>query len=71
LTGEGATADIIERFKLGAVANPADPGAIASAILDAAHGRSGCIQSGWDQALRAFDGRRLTSELAQVLNGLV
>jgi len=71
LTREGATADIIERFKLGVVADPADTDAISSAILDAAYGRSGCSQSGWDRALRAFDGRRLTSELAQVLDGLI
>jgi glycosyltransferase involved in cell wall biosynthesis len=71
LTEQGATADIIERFRLGAVVNPVDTGAIASAIINVAYGRSNCSESDWNEALKAFDGRRLVGELAQVLNGVV
>jgi len=71
LTERGATAEVIERFGLGVVAPPDNPGAIASAILHAANGRSGCCRSGWEEALNAFDGRKLTGTLAEVFEEVV
>ncbi|MGO9115863.1 MAG: glycosyltransferase [Thermoguttaceae bacterium] len=71
LTGQGATADIINGFGLGRVADPGDSQAISAAILLAANKQSRCNDTGSDQALCAFDGRRLTGELAQVLDSLL
>jgi glycosyltransferase involved in cell wall biosynthesis len=71
LTGAGATADIIQDFHLGMVADPEDRQAVAGAILRAAGKPWGCGDHGWDSALKAFDGRRLTGELAQVLDSLL
>jgi len=71
LTGQGATADIINGFGLGTVADPGDSQAIVEAILRVANKQSVCNDTGWDRALSAFDGRRLTGELAQVLDSLI
>jgi glycosyltransferase involved in cell wall biosynthesis len=69
LTGAGATADVIGEYRLGVVAEPKDPQAIASAILRAAEMRPNEEdKDGWDRALQAFDGRALTASLAEALN---
>jgi glycosyltransferase involved in cell wall biosynthesis len=72
VTGEGATADIVRQFGLGFVADPGDPEAIAAAILRAG---SGGLQAAGnlcrEQALGAFDGRRLAGMLAETLQGLL
>ena len=71
LTGKGATADIIQRFKLGVVADPTDQQAIASAIMQVANGQCHCPGNAeWKRALDTFDGRLLTSAFADTLNAI-
>jgi glycosyltransferase involved in cell wall biosynthesis len=65
LTDAGATADVVSRYSLGVVASPKDPVAIANAIRNIVLNRASCAAAGWDQALEAFDGERLTGLLAQ------
>ena len=71
LTEEGATADIVGEYVLGRVAPSNDSDAIASAILQLVAENSDYPDpSGWERAMDAFDGRRLTQDLADILNQL-
>ena len=68
IADEGATADIIRRFKIGAVAPGDDPQAIAGALRGLIENRQRYqLQGGWTEAHTAFDGRSLTGRLAKVL----
>ncbi len=68
LADPGETADLVHRFSLGAVALPNDPagiaGAIRAAISDASAEARRRLRPA---ALDEFSGRRLTAELASVL----
>jgi glycosyltransferase involved in cell wall biosynthesis len=66
LAGEGATADLVQGFGLGSVADPTDPAAIAVAIGSVLERDAAAAD--WDGALRAHDGRELTARLAQLLD---
>jgi len=69
LTGTGATADLIERYQLGAVACSQDASEIASALQTIVEERSRAASAArWDEACRDFDGRTLTRRLADVLS---
>jgi glycosyltransferase involved in cell wall biosynthesis len=66
---EGATAQIIDRYALGAVVPNSDHDAIARAILRLAGARAECLlQEGWQQAMSVFDGRAIAYELGQHFN---
>jgi glycosyltransferase involved in cell wall biosynthesis len=68
LTGPGPTAEIVRTYNLGVVADPNDPDAIAAAITRlSANCLNSSFNSGVERALRDFDGRRLTGQLARVL----
>ena len=67
LTGDGETADIVNRYRLGVVAPPDDPERIADSIGQLIHVKSASIREDWDAAQAAFDGRNLTARLADVL----
>lgn len=68
----GATADLIERFHLGAVAAKNDCRTIAAAIRRIVERRDEfCAGRRREDALAAFDGRRLTEELAALLGRCV
>ena len=67
LTGEGETADIVKTFNLGTVGRPDDARDIAKAIKEAAAMRSVAADDR-ERVLAAYDGIRLTSELAGVLD---
>jgi len=71
ITGEGETADIVHRFRLGAVADPNNPVDIASKLRRIITGW-GSVPSadGIEEALRRFDGRTLTQKLANLLDAL-
>ena len=69
LTEPGATADIVDRYGLGAVVQGDDPTAIAQAIADiVARQSTGVDVAAWDDARRDFDGRKLTQELARTFD---
>ena len=71
LTGDGATADVVRQYNLGTVVDPRQPADIAEAILTTANGARRCgLGAGWDAALAAFEGRRLTEDLARLLDRL-
>jgi len=72
LTGEGATANIIREYDLGVAVESAHSETIAAAIIDVAKGQSGGSRvAAWEEALRSFDGRRLTGTFAGILDELV
>ena len=65
----GATANLIEEHDLGFVVPPADSEAIAAAILRSTNGGRTCESTaGWQRAMKAFDGRELTRNLAGILD---
>ncbi len=68
----GATADLVNQYQLGAVAEDHAPAAIAAVIEKQIQSRQ---QSGaqlcWDKAIHDFDGRTLTAELAAALGAIV
>ncbi|MBW3597184.1 MAG: glycosyltransferase, partial [Planctomycetes bacterium] len=72
LTGPGATADVVQRYGLGAVAGPDDPQAIAAALqsICGASADQQCNSPGDARrvALEAFNGRTLTGRLAEILD---
>jgi hypothetical protein len=66
ITGPGETANLIRCFQLGQIGAPDDATNIASAIRQMTdESREGSGQ--WDAALEAFDGKRLTGALAEVM----
>lgn len=67
LTDEGPTADLIRDSGVGVVVDPRSPAAIARAILKAHdHGRNSFESERRAAAIRAFDGRALSRQLANV-----
>jgi glycosyltransferase involved in cell wall biosynthesis len=65
----GATAQIIERYGLGVVVSPGDDHAIAQAVVGFADGHANCpLEDGWQQAMRAFDGRAHVGELGSLFD---
>lgn len=69
LTDEGATADIVNEYKLGLVVSPRDSDAIAQALRTFLSRRRELAQKAeWSAALEAFDGRRLTQQFAEHLS---
>ena len=64
---EGETADLMRRFQLGPVVRPDDTEQIAEGLLEA---MKPTHDARWAEACRAFDGRRLTGDLASCLDGL-
>ena len=67
LTGEGATADIVRRYELGVVADPADVDSIAASLEQAYREfKAGRVPGVGrvDSALRVFHGRVLARQLA-------
>jgi len=72
LADEGETAEIVEKYHLGAVARSNDAGAIAACIERAGElSAARCRENGWASALAAYDGRQLTGDLAEVFCELV
>ncbi len=67
LTGSGATADLVLKFGVGAVVDPDDPAAIARAIEGLARAAPP-DPARWEPALAAHDGRKLTAQLAGLLD---
>jgi glycosyltransferase involved in cell wall biosynthesis len=68
LTDGGATADMMNKFRLGAVADPHDPASIAAAMIRAGQIRERRETTAeWSDALDEFDGRKLTGRLAGLL----
>ncbi|QDU36094.1 putative glycosyl transferase [Maioricimonas rarisocia] len=71
LCDEGETADLVRKYRLGVVASPTDPAAIAAAIKElSAPGADNADQPGWDQARDDFDARKLTGTLAEIIDGV-
>jgi len=71
LTEEGATADIVNKFKLGKVVPSNESETIAAAIVELVGEHSRYPDAtGWASAMREFDGRRLTRDLADILDEL-
>ena len=70
LTEEGATADLVQGYSLGAVARSDDPAAIAEAIRQCAQLAGSSDKSRRTAALEDFDGRTLTGRLAGVFDEL-
>ena len=65
LMGEGDAADILQRYGLGLRVNPDDSQSLASAIVRSAQqSASNHFGRGQSDALSAFDGRKLTGNLA-------
>ena len=72
LVDAGTTAQIILDYELGNVASPTDADQIAQVIRRTfIEPTSGGVVPRWDDAMRAFDGRSLTGDLARLLNDLV
>jgi glycosyltransferase involved in cell wall biosynthesis len=67
LAEAGATADIIDTYRLGAVVSGQDPEAIARGIQAVVQHPP---QAEWDRACADFDGRQLTGELGCLLDEL-
>ncbi|MEO1995969.1 MAG: glycosyltransferase [Planctomycetaceae bacterium] len=70
LTEEGATADLVQGYRLGAVARSDDPAGIAEAIKQCAQLVGSSDKSRRTAALEDFDGRTLTGRLAGVFDEL-
>jgi glycosyltransferase involved in cell wall biosynthesis len=68
ITGQGETAELVAKYDLGLVAAPDCGDAIMLAIKQLAHQISVNHAFGWREALDAFDGRKLTGQLAAVFN---
>lgn len=66
LADSGNTADLIEKYDLGVVADPGDPQAITRAIRHALEKKR--HDAVWTTALEVFNGRRLTGSLAERLD---
>jgi glycosyltransferase involved in cell wall biosynthesis len=71
LDDAGAVTRMIDQYQLGVVADPVDPAAIAAGILRAAEQISTPPSAGREQALRRFNARTQTRELAEVLDAAV
>lgn len=71
LDAEGAVTRMVNDYQLGVVADPVDPAAIAAGILRAAEQLSAPPSEGRATALREFDARAQTRELANVLASAV
>jgi glycosyltransferase involved in cell wall biosynthesis len=72
LTGAGATADIVRRFKLGIVEESNDAECIAAAATELIRRyREFACGDGWELAKLQFDGRALTRVLAETLDSIV
>lgn len=68
LADDGATADVIRDYRLGLVADPRDTDAIADGLRTLLRdGQTLAEDADWPAALEAFDGRRLTQQLARRL----
>ena len=70
IAADGETADIVTRYSLGPVVPPGSVDQLASAILQATERRAYGDDSVKAAALQAFDGKRLTGELAELLDRL-
>ncbi len=69
LADDGATADVIRDYRLGLVADPRDTDAIADGLrVLLRDGPTLAEDADWPAALEAFDGRRLTQQLARHLD---
>lgn len=71
ITDQGATADVVAKHRLGAVAADHSPQGIARVLEELVH----CVENadddfGFDAAMREYDGRALTSRLASTLDEL-
>ncbi len=69
LTGKGALADIIYKFRLGAVADPNNTEEIVNAVTRLQSVTPN--EARWDDVLREFDGRKLAERLSQVLTDAI
>ena len=69
ITKDGATADVINEYKIGLIADPADPMKISDAIRELdLQMKAESFRGDWDRAIHAFDSRNLTSQLVNVMN---
>ena len=69
ITKDGATADVINEYKIGLIADPKDPVKIADAIRELdLQMKAESFRGDWDRAIDAFDSRNLTSQLVNVMN---
>jgi glycosyltransferase involved in cell wall biosynthesis len=69
LADSGETADIVNNYSLGCVADPRDATAIADCLRRLLNSSQPWpARSGWEEATRSFDGRVLTSQLADFFN---
>ena len=67
----GATAEMVQRYNLGVVADPTQSERIAQAIKRVAEQRSSITnEAGWAAALDTFDGRKQTQKLASILDSV-
>ncbi|MEX2186740.1 MAG: glycosyltransferase [Pirellulales bacterium] len=71
LDDEGATTRLVRDYQLGVVADPVDPAAIAAGIVQAEKQISATPSEGRAAALRDFDAREQTRQLANVLASAV
>lgn len=69
LTGEGETREIVRKYHLGPVADPADEAAIATAIGGLLASDTG-EQTDWAAVQAAFDGRNQAGQLAGIFDKL-
>lgn len=67
LDTQGALVRMVRDYQLGVVADPVDPAAIATGILQAAEQGAAPASEGRERALRDFDSREQTRQLAGVL----
>ena len=69
ITKDGATADVINEYKIGLIADPKDPVKIADAIRELdLQMKAESFRGDWDRAIHAFDSRNFTSQLVDVMN---
>jgi glycosyltransferase involved in cell wall biosynthesis len=68
LTDRGETAELVVKYDLGVVASPDSGDAIARAIQQLVHQIREKHNFGWQDALDAFEGRKLTGDLARILD---
>ncbi|MBI2827562.1 MAG: glycosyltransferase family 4 protein [Planctomycetia bacterium] len=64
----GATALIVEQYRLGEVVRPEDDDAIARAVRMLADTPAEYLGTGWREAMCQFNGRELTGDLASILD---
>lgn len=69
LTGEGATRDLVSKYRLGPIADPHDVSEMIGVLTSLASGGVG-ENADWEGALAEFNGRNQTGALAKLFAGI-